>query len=320
MPKMEPVPLRLIFKIPAGTSTDFIDISQCVSLLSRKFMRQGLLWAVGSVRVTMPAADSSQAGNAIYISTVQNSWVATEAWQKAFRLWMRQQQEALEDSESEDSASRFRDFKVFGDSIHYSSTNALPIGLGPGASAGPYPSSIVTTAGPLTGEWEYSQIVLPVDGGSGGTNERYLIMHGPSSGGYKGILSGYQNSRPVPQSPAPDGPDPATSWMNDMFDYGNVNTDVLANATEKNDELPYDQLAYPGADSNFISMENQAFFFNTNTIGERTYTSGGFTAPCGIIRIDQLYSDDQSNDLIVEVNLVPGDNRGYLAMPMQDVN
>ena len=61
------------------------------------------------------------------------------------------------------------------------------------------------------------------------------------------------------------------------------------------------------------------FVFNTNTIAERRYSFGGFTAPCGLLRIDQLYSDDSSNDLIIEVMLVPGDHRGYLAEPMQEM-
>ena len=95
--------------------------------------------------------------------------------------------------------------------------------------------------------------------------------------------------------------------------------DVVDNATNTNDHLPYDQDEYVGANANFIEMENQCFAFNSNTISERQYTFSGFTAPCGLLRIDQLLSDDSGQDLVIELSLVPGDHRGYLAQPMQDM-
>jgi hypothetical protein len=161
--------------------------------------------------------------------------------------------------------------------------------------------------------------VIPNDGAPGTTNEYYLMMHGASAGSVKGIASGYEFSRAFPQEPDPAHPNVATGWMNRMFDVGDDNTEVVNNAIDKNDNLPYDQNSYPGAGTNFIEMENQCFVFNTNTVAERTYTFGGFTAPCGLLRIDQQYSDTDSNELIVELMLVPGDHRGYLAEPMQEM-
>ena len=124
MPKLEPVPLKMVFTIPAGTNTHYIDISQCASLLSRKFLRQGLNWAVGSVKLTMPNAASGQAGNAVYISTLQHSWTVSNAWKKTMAHWLRQQDEAVEASGSESAVSRYRDFKIFADELHFDAGEA----------------------------------------------------------------------------------------------------------------------------------------------------------------------------------------------------
>lgn len=318
--RLEPVPTKMTFVISSGTNTNYIDLSQCASLLSRKFLRQGLNWAIGGVRVTLPAAASGQAGNAVYISTLPHTWTISNGWRKAQANWLKQQNEALADSGSKDSAARYRDFKIYADQDHVNSgvaANLLPVGLGPGGVTGPFPTAIVSTVSPIPGEWEYSQIVIPNE--PSGTVEYGLKMLGPDIATVKGIVAGYEVSRSVPQSPDPATPSIQLSWMNEMFDVGDDNTQVVINAIDKNDNLPYDQLNYPGGSSNFIEMENQCFAFGTNTIAERRYSFGGFTAPCGLLRIDQLYSDASSNDLILEVMLVPGDHRGYLAEPMQEM-
>ena len=320
--KLEPVPTKLTFTIPAGTNTSYVDISQCASAVSRKFLRQGLNWAIGGVRVTLPAASTGQAGNAVYISTLQHSWTTSNAWKKAQAHWLKQQNEALEASDSEDTAARYRDFKIYADATHASigsAANLLPVGLGPGTTAGPFPSAIVTTASPTQDEWAYSQIVVPNDGAVGVSGEYAVMMHGASFGLVKGIAEGYQLSRSRVFSPDPEAPQVSTSWLHDMFDVGDDSDLVTDNAQFRNDRVPYDDEEYPGASTNFIQMENQCFAFNTNTIAERRYSFGGFTAPCGLLRIDQLYSDSESNELIVELMLVPGDHRGYLAEPMQEM-
>lgn len=273
--------------------------------------------------MTLPAASTGQAGNAVYISTLQHSWTTSNSWKKVQAHWLKQQNEAMADSDSEDAIARYRDFKIYADETHYVSgvaSNLLPVGLGPGTTVGPFPSAVITTANPLQGEWEYSKIVLPNAGAVGNTVEYDLIMHGSSGASWKGMISGYQTSRSYPQSPDPASPNIQVSWINQMFDVGDDNSTVVANAVGTNNELPYDQDDYPGGPGNFSQMENQCFAFNTNTISERTYSFGGFTAPCGLLRIDQQYSDDTSSTpLIVELMLVPGDHRGYLAEPMQEM-
>ena len=326
--KIQPVPLKLNFLIPAGTNTNFIDISQCVSLLSRKFLRQGLNWAIAGGRILMPNAASGQAGNAVYVSTLQHSWCVSNSWHKTQLTWLKQQNDALEESGMESVAGKFRDFKIFADQSHVNNTeanNLLPINLGPGTTVGPFPTAIVTTGSPLPGEWLYSEIVIPNDAGvSGNTVEYKLHMHGADSSGSKGMVEGYSESRAYPQSPDPAAPSaPEDSFLSQMFDVGETMDEIVQNATNRNDELPYNQELYPGGGLNYNQLENQVFVFNTNTIGISEYKFTGFSAPCGLIRIDQLYSDTNSetnsSDLIIEIELMPGTHRGYLAEPMQDM-
>jgi hypothetical protein len=319
-PKIQPVPLKLNYSIPAGNNMSFIDLFKDASRLSRKFLRQGQMAAIGNIRVTMPAATTSAAGNAVYISTMQNTWGVSNAWEKSFRLWKKQQDRALEDAGSESVKGRFNDFKVYIDEDHRREGNLEPVNLGPFGTTGPFPTAVVTQSPPLTGEWQYSQIVIPNDGAPGVTNEYFLIMHGADNGNAKGMLEGYADSRSVPQSPDPSTPAIAANvWMAEMFDVGNDDDAVFDNAQFRNNDLPYNQDNYPGGATNYEFPENKAWCLNRSTVGVNTFNLGGMVAPCGLLRIDQLFSNTDSTPLIIEVELLPGTGRGYHTVEMQDM-
>ena len=307
-----------------GTSTGYIDLFRDASTLARKFLRQGHMAAIGNIRITMPPA-STDIGSAVYVSAMQNTWITSNAWEKSFRMWNKQQREAIADSGFQSAVARFRDFKVFLDYSHFLAATAPtastfllePVNLG--NFAGPYPTPVATSAGPLPGEWEYSDIVIP-DPATGVASEYKLIMHGASVGNTKGMASGYAFSRAVPTEPDPVNPAIATSWMNAMFDVGGDNDDVVDNATNKNDNLPYDQFGYPGAATNYTHPENKAWCLNRSTVGVNTFNLGGMVAPCGLLRIDQMYSDStQDVPLVIEIELLPGEARGYHAVSMTEM-
>lgn len=317
MAKSQPVPLKLNYRIGSDQSTAFIDIMKDVSMLSRKFFRQGKLVPLANIRLTVPAALTTSAGNGVYISTIQSSWAVSNAWQKSFAMWQKQARQAIEDSGSESTVARFRDFKIYLDKEHQTTGNLLPVNLGPFNQVGPFPTAVVTAPSPLTGEWQYSQIAVPNDGAVGVTNNYSLTMHGADTGSTKGMILGYAQSRSVPQSPDPVGPSVSTSWMNQMFDDGDNNANVMSLVQSFNDDLPYDQSNYPGADINYIYPENRAFILNSSTVGVRQYNTGSMVVPCGLLRIDQIYQGD--GDLILEVELLPGDDRGYMLADMQEM-
>jgi len=316
--KVQPAPLKINYTIPAGTNTNYVDLARDISRLSRRFVRQGKLFAIGNIRVTTGTASTS-AGTGVYISAMQNTWITSSGWHKAFAMWNKQQMQAMEEAGAESSIARFRDFKVYLDPEHRAAGNLDPVNLGP-FQAGPFPNAVVTAPSPLDADdWDYSQIVIPNDAAPGTTNEYYLHMHGAHSATQKGIALGYQESRAVPQSPDPVGTAVSNGWMVEMFDVGNDDTEVTQNAQFHNRSLPYDQLEYPGADANYIFPENKAWCLNRSTVGVSTFNLGGMVAPCGLLRIDQLYSEGSETPLIIEIELVPGVDRGYHLANMQDM-
>ena len=323
---LQPAVMKLNFVVDApgaaGYSTSYISISHCVSQLNRRFYRQGLNWAVANVKVTMqPAA----AGGSTYtLNTIPHTWSVANAWQKTFSLWKKQQDEALEATDSLETVARYRDFKISMEEGHVVGTDLRPVNLGPGRNPlGPIPLGILASEDMLgSEEWVSSEIVIPNDGGPGVAGQYDLHMVGPDAGApvnSKGMIHGYQESRATPTSPDPSGPIISGSFLAEMFDVGSTLDEVAVNAQNRNDELPYDQDEYPGGSTNFVELETQGYAWNQSTVGINSYNSGPFTAPCGLLRIDfsnQAPQAGTQNHNYITVTLVPGNHRGYLAETM----
>ena len=332
---LQPAVMRINYAIPAGeSSTSYISLSHDLSKLNRRFYRQGLNWAVANVKITSRPAASSAIGSQCYVSTIPHTWAVANSWMKSYSLWNKQQTEALEASNSTDAFARYRDFKVSMEISHVvdegSPLNLKPVSVGPPQF--PYVGTtygLQISQGPggihyidNSEEWVGSEIVVPNDGAAGVNVNYTLHMIGPDGPLSKGMIQGYADSRSVPESPAPSMPgNVSTSWMQEMFDVGNDSHDVADNAQNRNDELPYDQIAYPGGSGNFAELENQGYVLNQSTTGMNTMNTGPFTAPCGLIKI---ITDGQSADItkgdytIVTVELVPGSHRGYLCETMEE--
>ncbi len=305
--KIQPAPLEMWFELPIGTS--YIDLSQCASILNRRFYRQGLNWAVSGFKLI---AGPGQTGN-LTISKIPQTWMVSNAWEKCFRAWKRQQDEVIEDGMQQSVKAAFNDFKIYMDTDHHSSafsSNLLPSPLFVGAPV------------PLPGEWEASQIVIPNYGAPGVNYEPYLNMVGDDVGGVGGsigMVKAYANSRGTPQEPMPAVPAGVISpdnFLSQMFDVGDNNEDVLDNVVLKNDHLPYVQDDYPGADVQYPTTQ----VFDTMSISAAAttnYTSvGGTNFPCGLIRLD---STADLGAFTFRISLVPGSSRGYLTQPMTEM-
>jgi len=331
---LQPAVMKLNFRIPVGaegvTRAQYIDISESVSRLNRRFYRQGLNWAVANVKVSMlPAAQPGVIPATAYVNSLQHSWTTANSWVKSFHAWKDQQDEAIDAMGAESAVARYRDYKVHADTDHIAATfanNLDPYSIGPGTVVGPPAAGLVTGATILPAEeWEASQIVIPNDGAPGVTNEYYLHMLGLSlavgAGDSKGIISGYEHSRSHPQSPDPATPAIESSWLNKMHDVGDNSDDIVTNAQDNNAELPYDQDNYPGGATNFAQMECQGYIMNNSNTGVSTFNTGPFTAPCGLIRLDflgQTTANTAGYYNIVTVELVPGNHRGYLCETMEE--
>ncbi|MCH1527236.1 MAG: hypothetical protein L7S49_03380 [Candidatus Poseidoniaceae archaeon] len=320
--KLEPAMTSIAFMddtqftvAPLSNQRFYFDISQIASICNRRFYRQGLNWAVGGIKFL---TQENSIGS-ITVEKMHDTWITSGSWMKSFQHWKKQQDEALEAMGAEGTKARFNDYKVFLDTGHVTqyvaggndlnATNVLPaMGVDP-------------TDQYETGEWEPSQVVIPNDGAAGTTLEYLVKMYGNSNAQAKSINGGYAFSRAYPTSPDPDTPDVATSWLNLMQDVGNNSDEVVDNAVDTNDNLPYDQDAYPGQGTNAnVTMVHDRTLIQNTTIGGVTNLMGG-QFPCGLFALEvKNFSPSDSLTFTMLLRLVPGNHRGYLAEPMAEMN
>ena len=305
MPKIQPAVKTMRFTVGStGAPYEYISLSQCASIVNRRFYRAGLNWAVGGFTVIGGGTGTGF----LTINRLPETWVLSNAWEKAFRAWRRQQDEVLDDGTQESVRARFNDFKVYMDQAHFQSgvaNNLTPLG-----TAG--------VAYPL-GEWEMSQVVVPNYTGGVTNWEPYMQMLGGNPPGGSppsfGLIQAYAASRSTPQSPDPVVPTGVTTFENvykELFDVGDNNDDIMDNVVLKNNQLPYDQDDYPGEVGDQAEFVCSIRLANTQS---QTQVAGS-SFPCGLIQIDTTALDGPVQFI---VHLVPGDHRGYLAEPMQEM-
>ena len=179
----------------------------------------------------------------------------------------------------------------------------------------------------LPGEWEASQIVIPNFQTVGTNIEPFIRAVGAtdlvSDPTQFSLIEAYANSRRVPQSPDPAVPAGVLSDVDNiyraMFDVGDNDDQVMDNAVGKNDNLPYPQTFYPGGDTQLEALETHSLeIISGTTIGGTTRIKGG-NFPCGLIRLDVSNSSATTASIVLQLDLVPGNHRGYLCEPMTDM-
>ncbi len=311
--------------ISAGSPvTQYLDISQVASLMNRRFYRQGINWAVAGIKVL------SQSGyvGSITVSKLPNTWVMSNAWEKGFRSWQRMNKEAL--AEAISVRPKFLDFKIYADQDHCNAgfaANLLPSALGG-----------VFTAG----EWIPSKYVVPNTATPAGVQNFEVKAVGANygAGSASGLASvslieGYAASRLLPDIEDPNTPDDAAdadgatpeNWMSALFNQGTTQDDqVLTDMITENNEAPYPfendgthtDTMYPGGANQGSGLQiYDVELISPTTIGGTSRLKGG-NFPCGLVRFDMVNTGTTSN-LILQVDLVPGNHRGYLCEPMTEM-
>lgn len=306
--KLQPAVETLTFRLRdgelSGSPVTTIDLSQCASIVNRRFYRQGLNWYVAGFSLI---TSEGMTGNLV-LKKMANTWVNGGAWEKTMRAWLKQQNDAIAETGAQSTVAKFRDFKIYLDSDHQDGTapNHIPVDAG------------------LTlfneGEWFYSSVVVPNDGAPGVTNEYRLKMYGTDNANSVGMINGYQQSRAYPQSPDPVHPATYNGFLAKMFDTGDDNVDIINNAAGENDDLPYDQTNYPGATGNGANMQLiTSHPVTTTTVGGKT-SIGGTNVPCGLLRVEHSFptSTVPGSLVLLQVHLVPGTHRGYMCEKMED--
>ncbi len=330
MKKIEPAVQSFTFVTPgidAGQTGNFtIDLSQIASLANRRFYRQGLVWAVGSIKVL-----SSTSSN-ITVKKLPNTWVMSNAWEKGFRAWQKMNREALQESES--IRPKFLDFKIYADDVHHSAgygNNLIPLD----ANYNPY----------TVGEWESSKFRIPVGPAvPGDTTDREIIAvgdnyPGPGASGINAVslIEGYASSRALPDIEDPNTPlDSADAtgttpqnWISALFNEGTEQTEqVIQDMITENNIAPYPfegdgvnlDTQYPNGANQAPGLQIHDYeTITTTTVGGKTLVKGGLF-PCGLMRFDfENTSTSNNQNWAIVIDLVPGDHRGYLCSPMTEM-
>ncbi len=319
--KLQPAVKTMAFVLDKATPST-IDISQCASLLNRRFYRQGLNWAVAGITFFTTGVGS------IDIFKIPDTWVASNAWHKGFAAWTDMQEKALEDVES--IKPKFNDFKVYMDPIHHQAgvaANSLPI------------DSTGTAA--TAGTWDMSNMIIPDDTVVGNTRDREITWTGanypgaaPTSGlNAVSLIEGYAASRGLPDIRDPNAPADAgdaegvtpQNWIAALDNEGiDQDAEVLQDMLTENIKAPYPfendgthtDTMYPGGANQLAGLQiHDTILVTSTTIGGKSIT-GGFNAQGGLIRISPTIDVGVVGCL---VHLVPGPHRGYMCQPMQDV-
>ena len=326
--KIEPAVMTFTLATPdTAGGTHYVDLSQIASLMNRRFYRQGINWAVAGFKFS-----STRAGQ-VNVYKLPNTWVMSNAWEKSFRAWQRMNNEAL--AETESVRPRFLDFKVYADAAHHT--------LGYGANLLPFDSAGNQAN---TGEWEPSKVYTPtaVNATAAATNDYELIATGANfpGAGASGLdavslIEGYAASRALPQPIDPNTPTDADdtggnspqNWIAAMFNEGNTQLgEVLDDMITENNIAPYPfegdgtaiDTMYPGGANQVPALEWHDIVqlyssSGTQSIGIQHGKGGNF--PCGLMAIN--WTPEEPANLVMQIDLVPGNHRGYLCEPMTEM-
>lgn len=325
--KIQPAVQTMTFLTPAVTSrsSDFfyIDLSQCASLLNRRFYRQGINWAVSSIKVL-----SAGFIGKVNFNKLPNTWVMSNAWEKGFRAWQHMIKNATDEAGNESIKGKFLDFKIYANRQHHQDgfgANLLPIDSAANAAN--------------LGQWQPAEIEVPSVSGAAASTTWELIAVGPNNPGAgasgndaKSLIAGYEVSRALPYSEDPNSPADSSNvgenWIMSLFTEGiQQDPDVIEMLEVTGDKAPYPfegdgtntDTMYPGGQTNLPALQIHDYeFITSTTIGGTTMFKGG-TFPCGLIEIDAKNDSDSDQTLLIQIDLVLGNHRGYLCESMTEM-
>jgi len=325
---MQPAAMTLTFGLPvtdvAGVS--YLDLSQCASLVNRRFYRQGINWAVAGIKLIAQPGLTGE----VSVSKLPNTWVMSNAWEKGMRSWSKMNREAL--SESTSVRPKFLDFKIYADAGHHAA--------GYGANLLP--------AAHTVGEWAPSKFVVPFGSADPGDTEEFEVIAVGAS--YPGnapgttlnavsLIEGYASSRGLPNVLDPNAPADAAdtqgvdpeNWLQAIFNEGtDQSLEIIESMITENNIAPYPfendgvhtDTMYPGGANNAPGLQVHDYTnFTASSIGSISRIKGG-NFPCGLIRFDTTnwsVGPGKEVNVLMMIDMVPGSHRGYLCEPMTEM-
>ena len=301
--KTAPTQLRLSFEF-TGNTTRFIDIAYALSIINRKFYRQGVYYYVNSVEFFNDGEAYCD------LHTLPDNWVTKNAWNRGFRMF--QQMNGMVDQTTAMGRPKYHDFKIYMSELHQQTGSTVPSLHGINA--------ISQTLG--ADDWDYSQYVSADDDQDGVANadEFYAHMIGNHQGSANnwisiGLIKSYADTRHQPQVETPvvnDGGTLVTDPLANLFDFSSEEqmNDIIENLADANDETPYNADFYVGEAAN--NMQHVARLVTTTSIG-RVAKAPGFCAPFGLICVDPDQLTGAEDKYRIVINLAPGTYHGVYA-------
>lgn len=332
-PKIEPSQMTFYLATsavtaPGTTSSHYVDLSQIASVVNRRMYRQGLNWAVSGFKIL-----TAGGSGAVTVSKLPNTWVMANAWQKGFENWRERIKEAFGSGTLEESETkgRFLDFKIYADAFHHQ--NGLNLNLLPRDRGQNQPS---------LGEYKMAKITL--ENAAGGSVQHEIVAVGANYPGVSAVtafnavslIEGYAASRRLPNIRDPNTPGDlddtagtlAENWMRGMHTgTGNGDENIIRDVAGydlppypfENDGTNFDTM-YPGGANQLQELAiHDVVGYSGTSIGGQAFAKGG-NFPCGLIRLDHTVATESiAHNMVIQIDMVPGNHRGYLAEPMGDM-
>jgi len=266
--KTSPTVLRLSF-VGSGGDTRYIDIARALSVINRKFYRQGVYYYVNSVELY------NNEDGIVDLHTLPDSWVTKNAWNRGFGIY--QDMTKL----SETPRPKYHDFKVRMTPAHTEYTTMDPEMFGDDS----------THVSISPDEWEYSRMTtMHSDGGLPDNFQLTMLGNHDGNQGNRssvGLIKSYAETRSQPDpSGSPLVPaSVSTDPLNNLFDASSDNAveAISTNLNADNDETPYVHDEYIGESASHMQ---QVARLATTAIAGRVAKASGFCAPMGLICVD----------------------------------
>ena len=299
--KTNPTITRLSFECDGG-QTEFISIAKALSILNRKFYRQGVYYYVNSVEVY-----NNETG-VVDLHTLPDNWITKNAWSRGFKLW--QQMLAMTNTPLTNvGRPKYHDFKVYMSERHFDQGTLDPF---------LHDINQAQCNPPLSAdEWAYSQFISADDDNDlqQEADNFYVHMLGNHIGSSDnwdsvGLIKSYAKSRvTVDNDDDTDGHVDTGDPLINVFDLSSEEqmNDIVQLLIEDNDQPPYDSDSYIGQHADH--MQHVARIGTEVGVG-RVGRASGFCAPFGLICVDP---HGVSTSFRVVLNLAMGTYHGVYA-------
>lgn len=298
--------LRFSWDAGASSSTIYIDIAKALSMINKRFYRQGLYYYVsGGYFVNGTEAH-------VQILTVPDTWMTKLAWARGFKIWSKMNRIAT----SGDAGSiypKYHDFKV----RMTNSANSASI-------TDPIYGNLNSTTAYSADEWVLSKFVSDDPETSDPQDHdvftaHMLAGHQSGAGGADtwasiGLIHSLQDTWRINAASEPIllG-DADTDPLANLFDAGDTHDDIREHLDDDNDSAPYNYDAMVGAGS--VHEGTPVALMRTSSGSGAKMSFGGFCAPLGLLQIEA--TDWGAGTSLGQVELVleltPGPYKGVYA-------